>query len=84
MKSANTVVVHFQFVLDVVKVVHVELVRLLRILQHNDILPRDGLVSQQLLPVLRLDIELVDGVVGEDVARGANAGDVAVVVERLE
>ena len=79
-----TVVVQLQFVLDVVEVVHVELARLLRVLQHDDVTPLEWLVGQQVLPVLVLDVELLDGVVGEDVARAADAGDVRVVVEDLE
>ena len=79
-----TVVVQLQFVLDVVEVVHVELARLLRVLQHDDVTPLEWLVGQQVLPVLVLDVELLDGVVGEDVARAADAGDVRVVVEYLE
>ena len=66
------------------EIVHVELVRLLRVLQHDDVFPREDLVGKQVLVILVLDVELLDGIVGEDIARVADAGDVRVVVEYLE
>ena len=45
--------------------------------------PREWFIGEEVLPVLRLDVELVDGLVREDVARRLDRRDVGVVVENL-
>ena len=56
-----TVIVDLQVVLEMVEVVHVELVEVPRVLQRDDVLPLERFVRQQVFPVLRLDVQLFDG-----------------------
>ena len=56
---------------------------LLWILQRDDVVTRERLAAQQVLPVLRLDVELVDGFPGVNVSRRPNRDNARVVRENL-
>ena len=79
-----TVIVNFEAVLDVMEVVEVDLLVVVGVLQHDEVLPRERLVREQVLPVLGLDVELVHGLSREHVARRPDANDLRVIIEDLE
>ena len=66
-----------------VKCVHVQLGGVLGILEHHNVLPLEWLRGQEVLPVLGLDVELVDGLVAEHVAGGTDGGHVNAVGKHL-
>ena len=79
-----TIIADSETVLDMMKVADVGILALLRVLEDEDVLPCKRLVVQEVLPVLGLDVELLDGLVREDVARGLDAGNVGAVIEDLK
>ena len=56
-----TIVVDFETVLEMVEVVEVVLVRVGRVLEGDEVLAGEGLVGQQVLPVLCLQVQFLDG-----------------------
>ena len=59
--NLRTVIVDFEAVFDVVEVVEVELGRVERVLEDEDVLALEWLVRQKVLPVLGLDVQFLDG-----------------------
>ena len=53
------------------------------VLEHDEVLASKRLIRQEILPVLGLDVELVDGLVAENVARRANGSHVDAIGEHL-
>ena len=52
-------------------------------LDDKDVLPSEGSVVQQILEVLRLQVQLLDRLVGENVSGGLDHADVRGVVVNL-
>ena len=69
---------------QIVELAHVELCQIVRVLNGDDVLLGERLVRQQVLHVVDLEVELLDGVVGEYVATRGYAHDVRTLVEYLE
>mmetsp|Transcript_22631 Transcript_22631/g.89528 ORF Transcript_22631/g.89528 Transcript_22631/m.89528 type:complete len:321 (+) Transcript_22631:466-1428(+) len=71
-------------ILHVVEVRPVDGARVLGVVDRDDVLPRERLVVHQVPPVLRLDVQLCNCLVGVDVAGGLDSNDVCVLRERPE
>lgn len=71
-------------VLKVFEFGHVSRVEVLWILYRDEVLPCEFLVGQEVVPVLRLNVEAMYGVPTVDIATGANSYDMCRVCEGFE
>lgn len=72
---------HSQFVFDEIELADVELLNPRGILNRNEILSREWLIAYQVLPVLGLDVELLNRLIAENVSGCRHTNDVRVFRE---
>ena len=77
-------IVELPFVLQMGECLDVEFVEILRILNGDDVVAREGLVGQEIGEVVHFEVQAFDRVVTVDVARGAYRDDVRALGEDFE